>query len=52
METAIDAGYRHIDCAWEYGNEDGVGLGIENKIIDKTVTRKDLFITSKVSFLI
>lgn len=45
---AITAGYRHIDCAFAYGNEEEVGAGIKQKIDDGTVTRSDLFITSKV----
>lgn len=45
---AITAGYRHIDCAFAYGNEEEVGAGIKQKIDDGTVTRNDLFITSKV----
>lgn len=46
---AITAGYRHIDCAFAYGNEEEVGAGIKEKIDDGTVTRNDLFITSKVN---
>lgn len=45
---AIEAGYRHIDCAFVYGNEGEVGTGIKAKIDDCTATRQDLFITSKV----
>lgn len=45
---AIEAGYRHIDCAFVYGNEEEVGAGIKAKIDDGTITRNDLFITSKV----
>ena len=48
VEHAINIGYRHIDCAWLYGNEAEVGRAISNKIEDGTVTRDDLFITSKL----
>ncbi|GEP88666.1 Aldo/keto reductase [Chitinophaga terrae (ex Kim and Jung 2007)] len=41
---ALDAGYRHIDTAAIYQNEEGVGLAIEQ---NKT-NRKDIFLTSKV----
>lgn len=44
VETAINAGYRHIDTAAIYGNETGVGDGIHAAGID----RKSLFITTKL----
>lgn len=48
VQTAIESGYRHIDCAWIYQNENGVGQGITNSIKNKTVKRDDLWITSKL----
>ncbi|ANN49744.1 glyoxal reductase [Levilactobacillus brevis] len=44
IKTALDAGYRHLDCAHIYGNEPAVGEAIKASGID----RSDLFITSKV----
>jgi len=41
---AIDAGYRHIDTARIYGNEEGVGRAIAAT----SVPREELFITTKV----
>ncbi|WP_313814806.1 aldo/keto reductase [Glutamicibacter sp.] len=41
---AIDAGYRHIDTARIYGNEEGVGRAIAAS----DVPRDELFITTKV----
>lgn len=41
---ALDAGYRHIDTAAIYGNEEGVGIAIEKN----ATNRKDLFLTTKV----
>ena len=48
MKAAIDAGYRHIDCAWAYENEDEVGKAIAEKIADGTIKREDIFVTTKV----
>lgn len=45
---AIKAGYRHLDCAADYGNELEVGEGIARAIADRLVTREDLWITSKL----
>lgn len=41
---ALDAGYRHIDTAKIYGNEEGTGAAIANS----GVPREDVFLTTKV----
>lgn len=48
VKDAIDLGYRHIDTAFFYGNEKEIGEAVREKINDGTVTREDLFITTKV----
>ena len=42
--AAIEAGYQHIDTAYRYSNERGVGRGIRDSGID----RENLFITTKL----
>ena len=44
IETALENGYRHIDCAKAYENEVEVGEAIKNSKVD----RHDIFITSKL----
>lgn len=45
---AIEAGYRHIDCAAIYQNEKEVGQGISDALSDGLVKRSELFVTSKL----
>jgi diketogulonate reductase-like aldo/keto reductase len=44
VRTALDAGYRLIDTATLYGNEEGVGRAIR----DSGLPRADVFVTTKV----
>jgi 2,5-diketo-D-gluconate reductase A len=44
VRSALDIGYRHIDTATAYGNEDQVGRAVH----DSGVAREDLFITTKL----
>ncbi len=46
VKYALEIGYRHIDTAQMYGNEDSIGDAIRDSKID----RKDLFITTKQRF--
>nr|WJJ70403.1 venom protein U-MPTX.17-42 [Megalopyge opercularis] len=48
IKLAIDIGYRHFDTASYYDNEDEIGQGVKYKIADGTVTREDIFITTKL----
>lgn len=44
--TALRSGYRMIDTAEAYGNEDAVG----NAIVESGIPRKEVFIVTKVNF--
>lgn len=46
--AALEAGYRHIDCAAVYFNESAVGEAFSTFFSRGTVSRSDVFITSKV----
>lgn len=46
---ALQTGYRHIDSAQGYSNEDGTGRAIEKFLQDNNnVTRKEIFVTTKL----
>ncbi|AOH56209.1 glyoxal reductase [Peribacillus muralis] len=48
VKSAIKHGYRSIDTAAIYQNEEGVGQGIREGLKEAGITREDLFVTSKV----
>ena len=47
---ALDAGFRHFDCAERYGNEREVGIALHDGLAAnaKTITRADIFVTTKL----
>lgn len=45
VKDAVEIGYRHIDTAQAYQNEEGVGKGIK----DCGVAREELFVTTKLA---
>lgn len=45
---AIKAGYRHIDCAYIYGNEKEIGDALKEAFDQGLCTRDEIFITSKL----
>lgn len=44
VKTALELGYRHVDTAQIYGNEEEVGAAIQ----DSGVKRADIFLTTKI----
>jgi diketogulonate reductase-like aldo/keto reductase len=44
LRTALEVGYRFLDCAQFYGNEKEVGMAIK----ESNIPRQDLFLASKV----
>lgn len=49
VREAINVGYRHIDTAEFYQNEVGVGVGLRDALKDTGLSRKDVFITTKLA---
>ncbi|XP_072957933.1 NADPH-dependent aldo-keto reductase, chloroplastic-like [Typha angustifolia] len=47
VTTALEVGYRHIDCAHLYGNEGEVGKALD-EAFNNGLKREDVFLTSKL----
>jgi alcohol dehydrogenase (NADP+) len=45
---ALEAGFRHFDCAERYGNEREVGKALQAGLAAGGITREDIFITTKL----
>jgi len=47
-KAAVEAGFRHLDCAERYRNEEEVGAALKELFAQGTVRREDLFVTTKL----
>ncbi len=48
VREAVRVGWRHFDCACDYGNERAVGAGLASALGERLCRREDLWITSKL----
>lgn len=48
VKDALDAGFRHFDCAERYRNEEAVGVALKETLDAGKVRREELFITTKL----
>jgi D-xylose reductase len=48
VEEAVRCGYRHFDCACDYGNEAEVGDGLARVLKSGVCRREELWVTSKL----
>jgi 2,5-diketo-D-gluconate reductase A len=48
VHQAIRLGYRHVDTAEAYGNENGVGVGIKTALDESGISREEIFVTTKL----
>jgi diketogulonate reductase-like aldo/keto reductase len=47
-KAALEAGFRHLDCAERYRNEEAVGDAIQQALKAGTLDREELFVTTKL----
>lgn len=45
---AIEAGFRHFDCAERYRNENAVGEALQAGLTARGIAREDIFVTTKL----
>ena len=48
VTTALQVGFRHLDCAERYGNEREIGEAIHTALSTGVLRRQDLFVTTKL----
>ena len=48
VSAALQAGYRHFDCAAVYENEHEVGEALQQALSSNSIQRSEIFVTSKL----
>lgn len=48
VRSAIECGYRHVDAACDYGNEQEAGAGVRQSLASGVCSRDQLWVTSKL----